>query len=56
MRLPLDDELVLLLISSGDDEVVFSADEPVELLEPKSLSSLCHQRRDRHLSQHLKKY
>ncbi len=50
MQLPLDDELVLLLISSCDDEVVFSADEPIKLLEPESLSCLGHQRRYRHLS------
>lgn len=30
----LDDHLVLLLIPSGDDQVVLCADEPQELLKP----------------------
>jgi hypothetical protein len=51
---PLDDELVLLLVSSGDDEVVFGADEPEELLEPEGLASLRHERSHSHFSQDLR--
>ena len=40
--LPFNDQLVLLLISSRDDKVVFGADEPEKLFEPVSLSSLGH--------------
>lgn len=33
-KVALDDHLVLLLVSSCDDEVVLRADEPQELLKP----------------------
>lgn len=33
-QVALDDHLVLLLVSSGDDQVVLGADEPQELLKP----------------------
>ena len=41
----LDEELVLLGVAAGDDQVVLAAHEPVEALEPVRLAHLLHHRR-----------
>ena len=41
----LDEDLVLLGVAAGDDQVVLAAQEPVEALEPVRLPHLLHHRR-----------
>ena len=38
VHVPLHECLVLLCISATDDEIVFTSDEPDELLEPENLT------------------
>ena len=45
----LDQELVLLRVSSGDDDVIFGGDEPEEFLEPMRVTMLVN----RHCRLHL---
>ena len=46
-----DQHLVLLAVSAGDDQVIFRADEPVELLKPVGLAGLADVGRDGHVAQ-----
>ena len=41
----LHQELILLSISAGEDEIILGADEPVEALEPVRLAHLLYHRR-----------
>ena len=50
---PFDDQFVLLLISSGNDEVILRGNKPVKLFEPIRLASLRHESGHSNFAQHL---
>jgi hypothetical protein len=49
VKMALDDQFVLLRVTSTDHQVVLRADEPEELLEPYRLAMLDHIRAHFHL-------